>query len=209
MNTTTVADANKFILAVAPFLTIVSQFCTGINKDKPKACGALTMANLELIKLSGLLGFHLTQVVQEKLKINDRKYPVEWCLRYKGKQMPKYTKNKETKISSDSDTPILDKLIPFELGKENSMSAIATFRTNQALLNEMVKQFATKRERLGDYTHTSVALSLWSEYGELCTVLQWKKGTDKMKPEEANALMLETADVAIYILHALRLLDED
>ena len=216
-----VVDANATILRIAAHLQQLGHcFQKGDDTyryNTEQAEEAILDALWVLVDLALGLGYGLKEVVQEKHKINCAKYPVDWCLRFVGKPLPKYpAAAQQTGIRSDSDTSIVDRLTRVdrlirnsESGEHDAQAMRYNFWNHRLELMDMTRSFAEERKRLEDYTHHSLALSMWSEYGELCTVLQWNKPQDDVTHRQKDKLLLEVADVAIYLLHAFRMVQAD
>ena len=71
----------------------------------------------------------------------------------------------------------------------------------------MVEAFARNRNWLDKYMEHSIALSLFTELGELAEVLQWQNSSTPVAAlldEIFNNFAMELADVFIYLFHFCR-----
>ena len=198
----------NMILGLAPVLVaavtnVLAPACQHVKPDM----SAIDHALFELVRLAAAIGYSLVDVIRAKIAVNCQKYRVEWCKLYKNKALPKYTANSnETGIYSDRDTSIHANC---HRNWDTYNTCLERFFVARTSIANQIYQFAVDRNRLRDYTRESVSSSLYSEYGELTTVLQWNNKrlpVSDLNERDLDALLCEIADVSVYLFHAHRFL---
>jgi NTP pyrophosphatase (non-canonical NTP hydrolase) len=163
-----------------------------------------------LLHLSCIFSVTLGNLIMVKMGNNRKKYPVDLCLKsqltgYTG--IPKYTSySKKTLIGRDC-----------ELNLDVPSSSNMTFSQQKErllhdlpLLSDGVKQFAAERNWLDKYTWHYTSLSLSAEYGELAETVKNSGDSDavwSMNQCQRSSILSEIADVAIFLLHVVRICD--
>lgn len=159
-----------------------------------------------VVTLASLLGLDLVVLVKKKLLVNEKKYPSHLCLRER--EIKKYTYySSVTGIRTDGDVPLgleillsrdRDGASPHQINREKFQ------RYYFDLLNR-VTEFSRLRGWLNKYDLPTLVCSLFSEFGELVELIQWKdKNSMTTYYEVQEGLARELADITIYCFHMLR-----
>lgn len=159
-----------------------------VDWKAPDECCCLMgkiLFQLALAASSCKLSLH--ECINEKMKLNGRKYPVELC---KGKS-GKYTKySSQTGITKTEGQSIQKTL---EGGKLEDESVVAVI--------ERITAFATARHWARFHTPRNLVLALVGELGELAELYQWcGDGLQNHDADFLDKVGQELADVGIYLL---------
>ena len=163
-----------------------------------------------LLHLSCTFSVTLGNLIMAKMGNNRKKYPVDLCLKsqFRGcTGIPKYTLySNKTLIRRDC-----------ELNLDVPSSSNMTFSQHKErflydlpLLSDEVKQFAAQRNWLDKYTWQYTSLSLSAEYGELAETVKDSGDYDavcSINEQQRTSILSEIADVAIFLLHVVRICD--
>ena len=166
------------------------------NMDDIASC--LVTQLRHILHLTDLLDMDLALIVEKKMELNRRKYPVELC---KGKA-GKYTEySNHTGITKDIGQDLIT-----TNGEENRTGSLRTkytaFVSILPSLTERIRQFAIDRDWQQYHTPRNILLAMTGELGELIELVQFK-GDDvhgMLQTKEIDKLGQETADVTIYLL---------
>lgn len=176
-----------------------------------------------LVVLCFTLGLDLVSAVEWKLGVNRRRYtktlqeetaqftPTGWCCSQSfASCFPSTTVNTGEAVAREmhKQGPVLvntPSIQPADLATiEDSKGR---FWSKYTQLSQNILDFAKERSWEHLYTKRSVAISLYTEMGELAAILEWGKPALLVdKDITINNLASEIADVTIYTFHYIRVL---
>jgi len=70
-------------------------------------------------------------------------------------------------------------------------------------------EFITERNWSDVYTIKDISVCLFSEFGELTKIIEWKCDSEAVSLEITEGVGRECADIMIFIMHLCRLIDVD
>jgi NTP pyrophosphatase (non-canonical NTP hydrolase) len=198
----TVLSVHRRLLELGAAIGVVS---SAIPTADPECIqGKITNLTNIACSIADEFGFPMAEVINAKMALNRRKYNAELCR--ESARVDKYTiYSEKTGVYKDADVPVL----PGEATRGNSF---ATLSKLQDAFAAEVCAFASERNWLHHYNTESVMLSLYSEFGELSSTLQWENQTttiNSMHHDKRDAIARELADIIIYVFHLTRLLSSD
>lgn len=165
----------------------------------------------DLVLMSCHLGFDLVWAIDGKMQVNAAKYSKESLAagppRQKGERtIPKWSSLKELegKRTCQSPPPVSPVSGACFLGEQHFL---ASFQSNHARIDNNISSFAKARGWLHSYTLRGLVVSLFSEYGELMSELEYRdynESVDSLPESNIQRLANELADVAIYLFHLER-----
>ena len=192
----------------------VCRSVTGLSQNRRVLFLSVHVLLDRVISTTSILGLDLAVLVQKKILVNEKKYPIHLC------QMETETKkytcySSVTGIERDSDVPLGLEINPVR-PDANHLSLTIHHQSNmdrfQRLLLDLqhrVTDFSKVRGWLRNYDLHTLVCSLFSEMGELVELIQWKdKSSLKTYNDVREGLARELADITIYSLHMLRELNQ-
>lgn len=160
-------------------------FWTEKSKEKDEIGNQMGRVFMSLFTIAANLSINMVDIINRKIELNARKYPVDLC---KGKA-GKYTKySDQTGITATNQvtTPTKRK------DSDETVEGITL----------LIRTFANERQWNRFHTPRNIALALIGEVGELAELFQWKGdvGELALSEEERDKIGQEIADCAIYLL---------
>ena len=141
----------------------------------------------------------LRSCILNKMKLNERKYPVELCKGKSGKYTQYSHQTGITKTEGQS-TMEEENSPPTDNDDDDDNTAVQH-------VVQIIHKFATEREWTRFHTPRNLILAMIGELGELAELYQWKRDNNNnnnnnhdMTPEELDKVGQELADVSIYLL---------
>lgn len=158
------------------------------------------------------IGVSPVRIVLAKIRLNSEKYPVETGAQVEShRTVPKYTELIHlTSYKGDhmalecpelSDIKVSGSEVLGE--RTGSGTAMEELTTNEGYLHEEIFKFSNERGWLAQYNNTGLSISLFAEFGEVCSVLEYCK-PGKVGQRVKNGAARELADVIIYLFHVAR-----
>lgn len=151
----------------------------------------------KLILLSNLFHRPLEVIIEAKMDLNEKKYPVEEVLHRKNKdEMATYTEfSNKTGIVKGNQS------LDSEMFGQHYIGDKVSFRN--AASEKRINKFSKDRDFDKDYNKTTLILCIVTELGELTEHVQWKDDSllvNDMTKEKKNKIQQEVADVAIFLI---------
>ena len=160
-------------------------FWTEQSNEKDEIAKQMGRVFASLFTIAKDLQISMVDVINRKIELNARKYPVDLC---KGKA-GKYTKySEQTGITATNQVTTPTK-------RKDSDETIEG-------ITLLIRNFANERQWNRFHTPRNIALALIGEVGELAELFQWKGdvGELSLSEEELDKIGQEVADCAIYLL---------
>lgn len=160
----------------------------------------LTAIFTTLIDICRHMELSLVAIIRQKMCLNSLKYPVE------PERKPELQTTREIAKYRVAHTRMFDtqSLHNFSC---HGLDSFRSFWGSFEELQEMVDSFARQRDWLPKYTRNKVLISLFTELGELTSLVEWTKPNLAVLDDTTilNNIASELADVGIYTFHMARI----
>ena len=125
---------------------------------------------LSIISIANILKIDIIQAVKSKIKLNERKYPIDLCYG----SLNKYTYySDETKISLDNGQSIIE-LTNNEIRMNEGCNNLINYHDKYAELLLASLKFTIARGWDSKDTPRNLIFAVFIELSELCELFQWK-----------------------------------
>jgi hypothetical protein len=173
---------------------------------KQDSCVSPMSNTLNVISgMCATIGVSLVQIFKWKMGLNAIKYPAVETNHIVAsvRSIPKYTEiSHATKYKEDNANPLFLQATSGKLLTQAYILQEVVDREQQ--LHSMLHDFAKERGWLDQYSVSGLALSLWAEFGEVCSALEYCK-SGGVEFTLKTAVAKELADLTIYMFHFARL----
>jgi NTP pyrophosphatase (non-canonical NTP hydrolase) len=201
--TLSVADVQAAILKWALAVASLGP-CVLPKKEKGHGAQCMRDCLLGAIGICRQCGYPFLLVLKRKMELNRKKYIPGLCR--ERSDIMKYTV--DSHVSGVGEAENKNKQVVFA---EDPIGAREDVHSLDSAARELW-EFANERNWLSKYNETSLMLSIHTEMGELCEVLQWADGRldfGTIAHDKKNQLASEIADVTLYLLHLCRVMGWD
>lgn len=160
-----------------------------------------------LIKICISSGICILQVVENKIEVNERKYNLSSVCR--DKEVFKYPRySSVSHIHSDKDYTVVNSscFVACSMYGQSIETMFKCFGRKFKDISQKVKNFAEVRGWLNEkvYSGPNLCVGLFSEFGELARVIEWKPDELIIADDILEGVGRECADIMIYLLHICR-----